>query len=231
MYSVEFKRIFTYPFSISCVVFGFEGDQINVLTIKHIKESDSTNWSIPGGLVYPDEDLDCAATRILFDLTKLKGVELHQAETFGKPNRHPEGRVITTSYFALIRIEDFELQPSTEVKEVKWMPIRDVQHLAFDHKEILLSTFNLLKKKLAYEPICFDLLPEKFTLNQLQQIYEYVHDLEMDKANFRKKIKSIPLIALADKQENVRHRPAKLFSFDSEKYQEMIQKEGYQFKL
>jgi 8-oxo-dGTP diphosphatase len=189
------------------------------------------HWAIPGDLVYPDEDLQDAATRILTELTNLSNLDLHQAQTFGKPNRHPQGRVITTAYFALIRIADFEIEASSFAEEVKWVPIHEVPSLAFDHNLILDSTYELLKQKLSYEPICFDLLPEKFTLNQMQQLFEYVNESEMDKANFRKKIRPIPLISLGEKQQNVKHRPAKLFSFDSDKYLEIADEDGYQFKI
>ena len=231
MYKIDFNNFFSYSFSIDCVVFGFKDGQINVLSIKRSMEPYLNHWAIPGDLVYPDEDLHVAASRILTELTKLSNLELHQAQTFGKPNRHPQGRVITTAYFALIRIADFEIEASSFAEEVKWVPIHEVPELAFDHNLILNSTYELLKQKLSHEPICFDLLPEKFTLNQLQQLFEYANDAEMDKANFRKKIRPIPLIALGEKQKNVKHRPAKLFSFDNEKYEEIAGVDGYQFKI
>ena len=222
---------FSYSFSIDCVIFGFKDGEINVLMIKRSMEPFLNHWAIPGDLVYPDEDLQDAATRILTELTNLSNLDLHQAQTFGKPNRHPQGRVITTAYFALIRIADFEIEASSFAEEVKWVPIHEVPSLAFDHNLILDSTYELLKQKLSYEPICFDLLPEKFTLNQMQQLFEYVNESEMDKANFRKKIRPIPLISLGEKQQNVKHRPAKLFSFDSDKYLEIADEDGYQFKI
>ncbi len=231
MYNIEFNNFFTYSFSIDCVIFGFKDGEVNVLTIKRSMEPFLNSWAIPGDLVYPDEDLQIAAKRILTELTNISNLELHQAQTFGKPNRHPQGRVITTAYFALVRIADFKIEASSFAEEVKWIPIHEVPELAFDHKIILDSTYELLKQKLAYEPICFDLLPEKFTLNQMQQLFEYVNGAEMDKANFRKKIKPIPLISLGEKQINVKHRPAKLFSFDSDKYMEIADEDGYQFKI
>ncbi|MDG1332456.1 MAG: NUDIX domain-containing protein [Crocinitomicaceae bacterium] len=231
MYKIDFNNFFSYSFSIDCVIFGFKDGQVNVLMIKRSMEPFLNHWAIPGDLVYPDEDLQVAATRILTELTNLSNLDLHQAQTFGNPSRHPQGRVITTAYFALIRITDFEIEASSFAEEVKWVPIHEVPELAFDHNLILNSTYELLKQKLSYEPICFDLLPEKFTLNQMQQLFEYVNEAEMDKANFRKKIRPIPLIALGEKQKNVKHRPAKLFSFDSEKYSEIAEEDGYRFKI
>lgn len=231
MYKIAFNDFFTYSFSLDCVIFGFRNGEINVLLIKRALEPFKNMWAIPGDLVYPDEDLDIAAERILFELTKLDHLELHQAQTFGHPKRHPQGRVITSAYFALIRIEDFEIEAASWAEEAKWVPFHAVPPLAFDHNLILESTFELLKKKLTYEPICFDLLPKRFTLNEMQQLYEFAFSIEMDKANFRKKIKPIPLISHEEKQINVKHRPAKLFSFDLESYEKLIASKNYMFKM
>ncbi len=231
MYKIAFDDFFNYSFSLDSVIFGFRNGEINVLLIKRALEPFKNMWAIPGDLVYPDEDLSNAAERILFELTKLNHVELHQAQTFGNPKRHPQGRVITSAYFALIRIDEFHVEASSWAEEVKWVPVHEIPELAFDHNLILNSTFELLKQKLTYEPICFDLLPKRFTLNEMQQLFEYAFGTEMDKANFRKKIKPIPLISHDEKQTNVKHRPAKLFSFNLESYEELIAAKRYQFKM
>jgi 8-oxo-dGTP diphosphatase len=168
--------------------------------------------------VYPNEDLPDAASRILLELTGLADVPMHQSKSFGAPNRHPQGRVITISYFALIRISDFEIKASSWAEKAMWVAVNDVPQLAFDHNLILESTYEILKQKLNADPICFDLLPEKFTLMELQQLYEYAFNTTLDKANFRKKLKSIPLIQLNESQQNVKHRPAKLFKYDASAY-------------
>jgi 8-oxo-dGTP diphosphatase len=188
-------------------------------------------WAIPGDLIYPDEDLEQAAERVLFELTGLNNIAMHQSQTFGKPNRHPQGRVITISYFALLRIEDFEVKASSWAGDVQWVSLKNMPDLAFDHNHILSSTYEMLKLKLQNEPICFDLLPERFTLNEFQQLYEFTFDQAFDKANFRKKIKNIPLIAHDEKQQNVKHRPAKLFSFDKLSYAEGQEQNRYTFKM
>ncbi|MFK8037417.1 MAG: NUDIX domain-containing protein [Crocinitomicaceae bacterium] len=231
MDKVEISKLFSYSFSVDSVIFGFKDGQIHVLLIKRSVEPFINSWAIPGDLVYPTEDLSIAAKRILTELTSISNIDLHQAQTFGEPNRHPQGRVITTAYFALIRIENFKIEASSWAEAVKWVPIHEVKELAFDHNLILKSTFDVLKQKLASEPVCFDLLPPKFTLNQMQQLFEYANSLEMDKANFRKKIKAIPLLKLDEKQKNVKHRPAKLFSFDSEKYEELVKNNEFVFKM
>jgi 8-oxo-dGTP diphosphatase len=230
-YKIKFDNFFSYSFSLDCVIFGYEKGDIHALLFKRAMEPYLCGWAIPGDLVYPDEDLADAASRILIELTKVKGVTLHQGQTFGKPDRHPQGRVITNAYFALVRKEEINAVADSWAEEVKWVPIRETPQLAFDHNEILESTFELLCQKLKREPICFDLLPEKFTLNEMQQLYEYSQDSALDKANFRKKIKPIPLINLEEKQKNVKHRPASLFKFDFERYSELVEEENYLFRM
>jgi 8-oxo-dGTP diphosphatase len=231
MYKIDFKDFFTYSFSLDSVIFGFQNGKIHVLLIKRAMEPFNNKWAIPGDLVYPDEDLNAAANRILVELTNLSNVDLHQAETFGNPKRHPQGRVITCAYLALIRICDLKATASSWAEEVKWQPIDELPELAFDHNLIVLSTYELLKKKMRNEPVCFELLPLKFTLNELQQLYEFVYETTLDKANFRKKLKHLPLIKLTEKQANVKHRPAKLFSFDFTLFQQLNSENEFQFKM
>ncbi len=231
MYKIDFQNFFTYSFSSDIVIFGYQEGEIHVLLIKRAMEPFKDIWAIPGDLIYPDEDLQDASERILFELTKLRNIELHQAQTFANPDRHPQGRVITCAHFALVRIKDVVAQASSWAEDIDWIPVREVPELAFDHNLILQSTYDVLKQKLATEPVCFDMLPEKFTLHELQLLYEYAFEINMDKANFRKKIKPIPLISLDEKQKNVNHRPAKLYSFDRKRFQEKIEKEHYRFKM
>ena len=148
-YKIEFDKFFSYSFSLDCLIFGFENGQIHLLLIKRNMDPHKGEWAIPGDLVYPDEDLDDAGKRILHDLTNLEGIRLHQSQTFGKPKRHPQGRVITCAYFALTKMEEVNAVASSWATEVKWIPLHKVKQLAFDHNEILSSTFEILKIKLA----------------------------------------------------------------------------------
>jgi len=216
MYRIDFSDFFSSAFSVDCIIFGYSEDKVKALLIKRSVKPFENYWAVPGDLVYPDEDLPQAAERVLFELTGF---------------RHPEGRVITISYFALIRIEDFEVKASSWAEEVSWVPIFEIPQLAFDHNHILNSTFNLLCRKLQNDPICFDLLPERFTLNEFQKLFEYAFQVEMDKANFRKKIKNIPLIAHEEKQKNVKHRPAKLFSFNKETFEKLTELGDCRFRM
>lgn len=229
MYSIDFDKFFSYSFSLDCVIFGYQDGMIHVLLIKRSVEPYANEWAIPGDLVYPDEDLPEAASRILESLTSLNSLSLHQGQTFGQPNRHPQGRVISNAYFALVRINEVNARASSWAEKIQWTPIHEVGNLAFDHNEILMSTYKLLKQKLRVEPICFDLLPSKFTINEMQELYEYAFDIQMDKANFRKKIRKIPLIPQKEKQKNVKHRPAKLYVFDTQAYH--LMEDDYRFKM
>lgn len=231
MYRIDFNDFFTSAFSVDCILFGYSEGEIKALLIKRAMQPFENLWAIPGDLIYPDEDLEQAAERVLFELTGLNNIAMHQSQTFGKPNRHPQGRVITISYFALLRIEDFEVKASSWAGDVQWVSLKNMPDLAFDHNHILSSTYEMLKLKLQNEPICFDVLPERFTLNEFQQLYEFAFEQAFDKANFRKKIKYIPLIAHDEKQQNVKHRPAKLFSFDNTTYEEATTQNRYTFKM
>jgi 8-oxo-dGTP diphosphatase len=231
MYKIEFSDFFTSAFSVDCLIFGFSEGKIKTLLIRRSIEPFKNRWAIPGDLVYPDEDLPLAAERILRELTGLTNVQMHQAHTFGSPFRHPQGRVITISYFALVRIEELAIKASSWADEVRWEPVLEVGDLAFDHNEILEATFDRLNKQLSIEPICFELLPEKFTLNEFQQLFEYSKGIPFDKANFRKKIKGIPLVKHTEKQINVKHRPANLFSFDFSKEKERLDLSEWVFKM
>jgi 8-oxo-dGTP diphosphatase len=231
MYKIEFEKFFSYSFSLDCVIFGFKDDEIKVLLVKRAVEPFKGYWAVPGDLIYPDEDLPEAAGRILFDLTKLKDIEMHQTQTFGDPKRHPQGRVITCAFLALVRVEELNAVASSWVDEVKWVSVDEVGELAFDHNMILNSTYEILKQKLSREPVCFDMLSSKFTLNEMQKLYEYAFKTEMDKGNFRKKLKQIPLIKHDEKQQYVKHRPATLYSFNQKAFRELIDETDYTFKM
>jgi 8-oxo-dGTP diphosphatase len=231
MYKIEFNDFFTAAFSVDCIIFGYEAGQIKALLIKRAMEPYDNFWAIPGDLVYPDEDLPNAAERVLKELTGLDHIVMHQSQSFGHPSRHPQGRVITIAYFALVRIEQLHVKASSWAEEISWVPLNEIPELAFDHNHILKSTYEMLKQKLHHEPVCFDLLAEHFTLHEFQQLYEYAYQIELDKANFRKKIKYLPLIGLNEKQQNVKHRPAKLFKFDRNSYQEKVDSGDFIFKM
>lgn len=227
--------------SVDCVVFGFQDATLKVLLIerKHQHENGDhpSDMVLPGDLIRNDENLDEAATRVLGELTGLDRIYLEQFEAFGDPDRvrqegdvhwlkqireNPEARVITIGYYSLIRPEDFELQASSFAKTAGWFPIDEVPDLAFDHNRIMTKGLRALKNKLRNHPIAFELLPRKFTLGQLQQLYEIILDAELDKRNFRRKILKLNFLEqLSEKQAGVAHKPASLYRFDKTRYEEL----------
>ncbi len=215
-------------FSTDCVIFGFEAGELKVLLIERNEEPFKDWYALPGNIVGPDESVDAAAQRILYELTGLHDLPMRQFHTFGEVNRHPQGRVVTIAYFALIRIGgQKDLMPITQyARKAFWHPVNDLPTLAFDHTDIFKRAFKKIRAKLNYEPIAFELLPEKFTLTQLQSLYEAVLSKQLDKRNFRKKMLSYGFLKeLAEKQKGVSYRAAKLYKFDRRKYAKIFQNE------
>jgi len=217
--------------SVDCVIFGFDENELKVLLIRCDMKPYFGMWSLVGEMVEKDETLDEAASRILFNQTSLSNVFLEQVKTFGNPGRHPHGRVFSVAYYSLVKIEDFGINKSKLQNEAHWHDISKISELSFDHKDILDTCLNRLRKQVRKEPIGFELLPEKFTLSQLQNLYERTLGVKLDKRNFRKKILKMKLIVdLDESQINVAHRPAKLFSFDKNRYEQLL-KNGLIFDL
>lgn len=222
---------FKSAFSVDCVVFGFDQDSLKILVLKRGALPYMDQWALPGDLVHPEENLNHAASRILTSLTSLDDVYLEQVKTFGAVGRHPAGRVITVAYYALIKTNNQHIKPASWAKEVEWKKIAEVGDLAFDHNKILNSCIERLRRKVRTHPLGFELLPKKFTLTELQYLYESILDEKLDKRNFRKKLLGMKLLVdLNELQEGVPHRPARLYSFDQEKYEQM-QVAGFDFGL
>jgi 8-oxo-dGTP diphosphatase len=231
IHNPDVAHFFRMAFSVDCVIFGFDGNELKILLIKRGEEPYPDYWALPGNLVYLDENIDDAAARVLYELTGLQNVYLEQVQTFGTIGRHPLGRVVTTAYYSLVKIDDFRVYPQSHVAEVKWIPISKVKELAFDHNKILTACFNKLKKIVRGRPVGFELLPPKFTLSELQRLYEKILEQELDKRNFRKKMLSMKiLVELEESQEGVAHRPAKLYKFDEVGYQRFLD-EGFSFAV
>lgn len=228
---INFDNFFKSAFTVDNVIFGFDEGDLKVLLIKRGEEPYMGDWALPGYFVYPDEDLDGAANRVLKELTGLTNVYLEQVKTFGAVNRHTFGRVITIAYFSLIKISNYIIQPASIALQAQWHSVADARNLAFDHDEILKACFDRLKWLVRSRPVGFELLPPKFTLIELQHLYEAILETELDKRNFRKKILSMDLlIDLGEIQEGVAHRPARLYQFDLRRYQELLE-EGFSFEL
>ena len=230
---LSLDKFFKASITVDNVIFGFDKGDLKVLLIKRGEEPYKDNWALPGYFVREDEDLDTAAQRVLKELTGLEKVYLEQVNAFGRVNRHPSGRVITVAYFSLIKISQYQVKPASIAQQAQWHSyhLAAEEPLAFDHRQILQKCFNRLKKKLRTQPIGFELLPPKFTLSDLQSLYEVILNTSLDKRNFRKKILSMDLlINLDEMQQGVSHRPAKLYSFDTKRYGLLV-KEGFSFGL
>ena len=217
--------------SIDCVVFGFEETEFKALLICRAKDPEKGKWALPGGFVLEEEDLDVSAHRILKELTGVERIFLEQLKAFGAVHRFPLRRVITIGYYALIRPTFYNLKAGSVADDAKWFSIKELPSLPFDHNLILETALSNLRRKVRYEPIGFELLPEKFTLTELQLLYEAILNVQLDKRNFRKKLlKMNLLIPLDEIQQGVAHRAARLYQFDQSNYITLKNK-GFHFEL
>jgi 8-oxo-dGTP diphosphatase len=225
---------YDYPrpaLTVDCVVFGLDEGDLKVLLIKRGVEPFKSKWALPGGFVHEDETLDEAARRELEEETSVKQLFLEQLYTFGDPGRDPRGRVVSVAYYALVRLSDHGVKAATDAGEAAWFSVWDLPRLAFDHDEILQMALARLKAKVRYQPIGFSLLPPKFTLSQLQRLYEVILERELDKRNFRKKLLSMELLEELDEvEQDVAHRAARLYRFNHRKYLQ-LEKGGFNFEL
>lgn len=201
---------FNIAISVDCVIFGFENKELKVLLIKSDLEEFADKWSLLGDLVRIDEDLDSAPYRVLKQRTGLDDVFLQQVGSFGAINRHPSGRVITTAYYSLINIRNHRLKITDN--EVHWHSLDNLKDLAFDHSQIIQSCLERLRVQIMDEPVIFNLLPEKFSLRELQELYQAILGFKLDRRNFRKKIALKNwLDDLEEMEDDVPHRPGKLY--------------------
>ncbi|MEQ9069458.1 MAG: NUDIX domain-containing protein, partial [Gimesia chilikensis] len=225
---------YEYPraaLTVDCVVFGLDEDDLQILLIQRDLPPFEGDWALPGGFVRLEETLDEAALRELSEETGLKNVYLEQLYSFGTVNRDPRERVVTVAYYALVNLSDHRVQAATDARNAAWFAVDDIPSLAFDHDQILEMAHERLRGKVRYQPIGFELLPPKFTLRQIQHLYEVILDRPLDKRNFRKKILSMGiLIELDEVETDVAHRAARLYQFDRRKYKRLT-KQGFHFEI
>ena len=216
--------------TVDCVVFGFDGAGLQVLLIRRGIEPFPGAWALPGGFVRMDEDLEDAARRELEEETSLRGVFLEQLHAFGTPDRDPRGRVVSVAFYALVRPEQHPAKGDTDASEAAWFPATELPPLAFDHATILEAALERLRGKIRYQPVGFELLPKRFTLSQLQALYEAILGRPLDKRNFRKKLLAFDFIIPLDDFTAGSHRPARLHRFDRRKY-EALARRGFLFEI
>jgi 8-oxo-dGTP diphosphatase len=217
--------------SIDCLIFGFKKNELDILLVQHGEGISKGMWALPGGWIKYSEGIKDSANRILNDLTGVSNIYLEQLKTFGSVDRYPTKRVITIAYYALVKPENYTLHPGFTAADAKWFKLSEVPKLPYDHSRILETGIKFLKHKVRHEPIGFNLLPKKFTLLQLQELYEAILDQKLDKPNFRRKLMKMNLLHESkEKQKDVSHRAASLYQFDKKTYDELIEK-GFTFEL
>ncbi|HEY4058082.1 MAG TPA: NUDIX domain-containing protein [Kofleriaceae bacterium] len=227
---------FTYEYpraalAVDTVLFGVDEGDLKVLLIQRKLAPFQHAWALPGGFVRLDETVDEAARRELEEEAGVKDVYLEQLYTFGTLNRDPRERVVTVAYYALAKLSDHRIRAATDAMGVGWFSLDDLPKLAFDHAQVVALAHERLRGKVRYAPIGFELLPPRFSLTQLQRLYEIVLGTDLDKRNFRKKILSMDLLVETDEvEQNVRHRAARLFKFDRRKY-DRLAKQGFAFAM
>ncbi|HEY9153866.1 MAG TPA: NUDIX domain-containing protein, partial [Opitutaceae bacterium] len=194
-HTYEFPRA---ALTVDCVVFGFDEGDLKLLLIQRGIEPFAGKWALPGGFVRLEESLEEAALRELQEEAGVSRVYLEQLFTFGDLKRDPRERVVTVAYYALVKLSDHRVKGATDARNAAWFSVSDLPRVAFDHDKIIEAALERLKGKVRYEPIGFELLPPKFTLTQLQHLYETILETTLDKRNFRKKILGMDLLIETD---------------------------------
>ena len=228
----ENKYCYKYPHpavTTDCVIFGFDGERLQVLLVERGIEPYKGRWAFPGGFLKMDETAEEGALRELKEETGLEGAYMEQFHTFSAPERDPRERVITIAYYALVKIQ--EVKGGDDAASARWFPLDEIPSLAFDHDYILRMATQRLREQIHFQPIGFELLPEKFTIKELQLLYEAILGINFDRRNFAKKMFHLEI--LTDLEETIWPTPkreAKLYKFNADKYDELKRK-GFRFEF
>jgi 8-oxo-dGTP diphosphatase len=227
---------FTYRYAraalaVDCVVFGLDDDDLKVLLIRRGMDPFLGRWALPGGFVHIEETVEDAARRELREEAGIERAVLEQFHVFSSIDRDPRERVVTVAHYALVKLSEHAVRAATDAREAAWFGVDDLPKLAFDHDVVVEMAIGKLRTKVTQTPIGIELLPKKFTLTQLQHVYEKVLDREIDKRNFRKKVLATELLIETDEvEQDVAHRAARLFRFDEKAYRK-LEKDGFVFDL
>ena len=225
---LAYQNVSRHLLAIDCIIFGFDGEDLKGLFIKRKLEPQKGNWSLMGGFVADTESVDAAAERVLFELTGLNNVYMEQLHCYGQLERDTHSRVVSIAYFALIKIVDYNDEVLKE-HDASWISLKELPELIFDHRQMVEDAKERLKQKVANHPVGFALLPEKFTLRQLQTLYEAIYEMPLDKRNFTRKIFSLDIIRnTGEKEKSTSRKGSFYFVFEEDKYKQ-LEKEGLKF--
>ena len=225
-YSAEDKVLL----AVDCIIFGFDGKNLRILLIKRNFEPEMGKWSLIGGFLKEEENLDQAAIRILHHLTGLDNIFMEQFYTFSKVDRDPGERTISVAYYALIDIASHDREP-LQLNSANWVAVKKIPPLIFDHERMVQRAINRLRYRASTKPIGFELLPPKFTMRQLQTLYKSILDQKLDKRNFINKVNALDiLVKLEEKDMSSSRKGSYLYQFDKEKYDAKAEN-GFNFKI
>lgn len=227
---MPYANIEKFYLAVDCVIFGFDEDKLKLLLYKRDFEPEKGKWSLMGGFLKRDENLDEAAYRVLAKITGLRNIFMEQLSAFSDINRDKAERVVSIAYYSLINIHDYDAKLLKQYG-AEWFPLGELPELIFDHADIVEKSLRRLKRKAKTQPIGFELLPETFTISQLKNLYEAIYQRTLDPANFRRKFMSMDLLnRLPIKEKNGSKKGAFLYSFDQNKY-ETFMSNGFSFDL
>ena len=213
----EYSRVFV---SVDCIIFGFDGTGLQLLIGKRQMDPGRGEWSLYGGFVGSNENLEDAANRVILELTGMKGLYIRQVGAFGRVDRDPGERVISVAYCTLINVEDYDDRLRVE-HGLEWVSLNTLPQLYSDHNKMITDAIAQIRRRINHEPLSFKLLPGLFTLTQLQHVFEAVMGEEIDKRNFRKRVKDIEFIEKTDLIDKVTsRRGAALYRFNKKAYEE-----------
>ncbi|NOR27501.1 MAG: DNA mismatch repair protein MutT [Lutibacter sp.] len=216
--------------AVDCIIFGFDSENLKLLLFKRKVEPLKGAWSLIGAFIKENLSLNDAAKQVLLESTGLKGIYMQELQTYSDIDRDPGERVISVAHYSLIRIDAFELE-SVEKYDAHWFDLDNIPDLIFDHRKMVDDAINKLRAKARYQPIGFELLPEKFTIPQLQILYQCVYQKKLDDRNFRKKILSFDILTKTEEKDKTGSKKgAFLYKFNREKFDKFIAK-GYNFEL
>lgn len=217
--------------TVDAVIFGYENNQISVLLIRRKYDPYKGSWALPGGFVKNQESLEMSVERELKEETGVEIDYLEQLYTFGAPGRDPRGRIVSVTYFGLVRPDKFSLIASTDAQDAKWYNVKDLPSLSFDHNRIIHVALKRLRAKVTYEPVGFELLDSKFLFGDLENLYMTLLDRKIDRRNFRKKMLGLNILDQLEEKISVgRGRPAHLFKFNRKRYFK-LKEEGIVFEV